>query len=148
MPDKIEVPQRVLDCVYESEPEDWHQHSNGGGWVYKTATVESSAYLHPTSIVSGNALVSGNARVSGNALVSGSAQVSGNACAVCDHEGDDVHASAAGAYMVQVDLCSFCDSTSAGNTAIHVQGYSNDDKFAARLIAELYWKLKEEFGGR
>jgi hypothetical protein len=77
--DTPEVPQRVLDAVYDSTPEDWHSHSNGGGWVYKTATVEPSAYLHPTSIVSGDAQVYGNAQVSGNARVYGNAQVSGNA---------------------------------------------------------------------
>ena len=75
----IEVPQNVLNCVYQSKPEDWHQHSNGGGWVYKNAKVEESVYLHPTSIVSGNAQVSGNARVSGDARVFGDAQVSGDA---------------------------------------------------------------------
>jgi carbonic anhydrase/acetyltransferase-like protein (isoleucine patch superfamily) len=75
----IEVPQRVLNAVYESVAEDWHQHANGLGWVYKTAKVHQSAYLHPTSIVSGNAQVSGNARVYGNAQVSGNARVYGNA---------------------------------------------------------------------
>ena len=75
----MNVPQNVLDTVYGSKPEDWKQHSNGGGWVYKTATVETSAYLHPTSIVSGNAWVYGDAQVSGNAWVYGNAQVSGDA---------------------------------------------------------------------
>ena len=75
----IEVPQNVLNCVYQSKPEDWHQHSNGGGWVYKNAKVEESVYLHPTSIVSGDAWVFGNARVSGDAWVFGDAQLSGNA---------------------------------------------------------------------
>lgn len=46
----IKVPQNVLDSVYGSKSEDWHQHSNGKGWVYKTAHVDESAYLHPTSI--------------------------------------------------------------------------------------------------
>jgi len=73
------VPQNVLDTVYGSKPADWHQHKNGGGWVYKTAKVEESAYLHPTSIVYGNARVSGNAQVSGDAWVYGNARVYGNA---------------------------------------------------------------------
>jgi len=45
------VSQRVLNHVPGSVPEDWQQHSNGGGWVHKTAKVEASAYLYPTSIV-------------------------------------------------------------------------------------------------
>ena len=61
------APQNVLDIVYDSKPADWHQHKNGGGWVYKTAKVEESAYLHPTSIVSGEARVYGDARVSDDA---------------------------------------------------------------------------------
>jgi carbonic anhydrase/acetyltransferase-like protein (isoleucine patch superfamily) len=36
-----------------STPEDWRQHSNGGGWVYKTATVAESAVIAPTAIVFG-----------------------------------------------------------------------------------------------
>ena len=65
----MEVPQKVLDSVYGSKPADWKQHANGGGWVYKTAKVETSVYLHPTSIVSGNARVYGNAQVYGDAWV-------------------------------------------------------------------------------
>ena len=37
MEQKIEVPQRVLNAEYGSTAADWHQHSNGEGWVYKTA---------------------------------------------------------------------------------------------------------------
>ena len=81
MPTELEVPQNVLDAVYGSSAEDWHQHPNGTGWVYKTAKVQESAYLHPTSIVYGDAQVYGNARVYGNAQVSGDAWVSGNAWA-------------------------------------------------------------------
>ena len=77
----VKVPQNVLDVVYGSVASDWHQHPNGGGWVYKTAKVEESAYLHSTSVVSGNALVFGNARVYGDARVSGNARVSGDAWA-------------------------------------------------------------------
>ena len=69
----MKVPENVLNVVYGSKPEDWKQHSNGDGWVYKTATVEESVYLHLTSIVYGNAQVSGDAWVSGNAHVSGDA---------------------------------------------------------------------------
>ena len=71
MPTELEVPQNVLNAVYGSSAEDWHQHPNGTGWVYKTAKVQESAYLHPTSIVYGNAQVYGNARVLGEAWVLG-----------------------------------------------------------------------------
>ncbi len=79
------VPQNVLDSVWDSTSADWHQHDNGKGWVYKTANVDPTVYLHPTSIIYGNAQVSGNARVYddarvyGNAWVSGDARVYGNA---------------------------------------------------------------------
>ncbi len=49
----MNVPQRVLDSVVNSSEADWHQHGNGGGWVYRTATVAPSAYLHPISVVYG-----------------------------------------------------------------------------------------------
>ena len=75
----MDVPQKVIASVYGSKPGDWKQHENGGGWVYKTAKVDSSVYLHPTSIVYGNAQVYGNARVSGDARVYGNARVSGDA---------------------------------------------------------------------
>ena len=67
------VPEKVLQSVYGSKSEDWHQHENGKGWVYKTANVSASVYLHPTSIIYGDAQVYGNARVSGDAQVYGDA---------------------------------------------------------------------------
>ena len=73
------VPQNVLDSVWGSVSAEWRQHDNGKGWVYKTARVDPTVYLHPTSIVSGNAQVSGNALVYDDAQVYGKAQVSGNA---------------------------------------------------------------------
>ena len=73
------VPDSVLASVYNSQHADWHQHENGKGWVYKTAHVDKTVYLHPSSIVSDNARVSDNALVYGNAQVSGDARVSGNA---------------------------------------------------------------------
>ena len=59
--------------------EEQHQHSNGGGWVANTTTVEASAYIGVGAWVSGNAQVFGNARVFGNAQVFGDARVSDNA---------------------------------------------------------------------
>ena len=76
---KKTAPENVLALVPGSNNNDWHQHSNGGGWVYKTAHVDETAYLNPTSIVSGDAWVYGNARVSGDAWVYGNARVSGDA---------------------------------------------------------------------
>ena len=54
----MNIPQNVLDCVSGSTPEDWHQHKNGGGWVYKTASVDESAYVGPKAWVYGDARVS------------------------------------------------------------------------------------------
>jgi len=56
-----------------------HQHSNGGGWVADTATVEDTVYVGPDARVYGDAWVHGNALVYGNAEVGGTAEVYGNA---------------------------------------------------------------------
>ena len=70
-PETSQAPQNVLDLVLGSTPADWHQHSNGGGWVYKTAKVAETAYVGPDARVYGNAWVHGDARVYGNAWVHG-----------------------------------------------------------------------------
>ena len=49
-----------------TKAEDWHQHSNGGGWVYKTASIKETAFIGPNAQVSGDARVYGDAQVSGN----------------------------------------------------------------------------------
>lgn len=49
--------------------EDWHRHPNGGGWVYKTVSVDNTAYIGE------NARVYGKARVYDKAKVCGRAQV-------------------------------------------------------------------------
>lgn len=76
---------KLQSLVPSSAEADWHQHPNGMGWVYKTATAAPTSFIGPGAVVYGNARVSdsaqvfGNARVSGNAKVSNSAVVSGNA---------------------------------------------------------------------
>jgi carbonic anhydrase/acetyltransferase-like protein (isoleucine patch superfamily) len=54
-------------------------HSNGGGWVATTATVDASAYVGPNAQVLETAKVQGNARIEDYAIVQGSSQVTGNA---------------------------------------------------------------------
>jgi carbonic anhydrase/acetyltransferase-like protein (isoleucine patch superfamily) len=54
-------------------------HSNGGGWVASTASVDATAYVGPNAQVLGTAKVSGNARIEDFAVVSGSSQVKDNA---------------------------------------------------------------------
>ncbi len=54
-------------------------HSNGGGFVASTATVDASVYVGPNAKVMGYATVTGNAVIDGYATVTGSARVSGNA---------------------------------------------------------------------
>ncbi len=61
------------------EQADYVPHSNGGGLVASTATVELGVYIAPNAIVKGNAKVTGNAKILDYAVVEGSAQVSGNA---------------------------------------------------------------------
>ena len=64
---------QVINLHPNTKPDQWHQHGNGGGWVFETATVEISAQ------VSGDARVYGSAGVFGDASVFGDAEVSGNA---------------------------------------------------------------------
>ncbi|MBN1416994.1 MAG: DUF1533 domain-containing protein [Bacteroidales bacterium] len=54
-------------------------HSNGGGWVASTATVEASVYVGPNAQVLGQAQVTGSARIEDYAIVQDNAQVSGAA---------------------------------------------------------------------
>ena len=77
----VKVPQNVLDAVYGSTAADWHQHPNGRGWVYKTAKVEESAYLHPMLVVFGNARVLGYAWTQSPPYIQGSR----HALTLCSH---------------------------------------------------------------
>jgi len=63
--------EQVLRMYPNTVASDWHKHSNGGGWVYKTARVDDSVYLGPGARVYGNARVHGKARVHGDARVFG-----------------------------------------------------------------------------
>ena len=56
-----------------------HQHTNGGGWVADSATVDDSAYVGANAWVYDEAQVPGEAQVYGEALVYDNAQVSGEA---------------------------------------------------------------------
>jgi len=64
----------------DATEETWHQHSNGGGWVKNTATVDDTAFVGPNALIYDNARVSGTARVSDTACVYGTARVSDTAC--------------------------------------------------------------------
>ena len=54
---------------------DAHQHSNGGGWIQNTASVEASVFVGPDAQVYGSARAYGSAQVCGLAQVYGSARV-------------------------------------------------------------------------
>ena len=56
--------------------ESYHNHSNGGGLVSDSATVDASVYVGPNAKVLGSATVTGNARIEDYAVVQDSAQVS------------------------------------------------------------------------
>lgn len=73
------VPKRVLNLVPGSTAADWRKHSNGGGYVYKTAHVEPTAFVGITATVYGEARVLGNASIVGNAQVFGQAVIRGDA---------------------------------------------------------------------
>jgi carbonic anhydrase/acetyltransferase-like protein (isoleucine patch superfamily) len=68
--------EQLQSIFIDATLETWHQHTNGGGWVQNTATVDESAYVGKNALVYGNARVLGTAWVSGNAWVSGTAWVS------------------------------------------------------------------------
>jgi carbonic anhydrase/acetyltransferase-like protein (isoleucine patch superfamily) len=68
----------VLKIVPSTKAEGWHQHSNGKGWVYSSASVADSAYVGPDARVYGKAQVSDNAKIYGNARVYGNAKISDN----------------------------------------------------------------------
>jgi hypothetical protein len=64
-------------------------------------------------------------------------------CDCCRHEETDMGSFEARNPMRLVNLCSFCSQTFSGNTVLY-GSYSHEDSFTATLIAQLYWKLKEE----
>ena len=69
-----------LQKIYPSATkETWHTHTNGGGWVENTTTVEEKVYVGTDAQVCDNALVYGDAQVYDNARVYGDAQVYDNA---------------------------------------------------------------------
>ncbi|MGN6642412.1 MAG: DUF6055 domain-containing protein [Verrucomicrobiota bacterium] len=87
-----------LNVVYPAQSHTgMHQHTNGGGWVANTATVDGTAYVGPNAqvlntaqvknyarieefaVVRNNAQVRDQAVVSGHAMVYENAQVYGNA---------------------------------------------------------------------
>lgn len=59
--------------------ESYHNHSNGGGLVSDSATVDDSVYVAPEAKVLGNARVTENVRIEDHAVVQDSAVVSGSA---------------------------------------------------------------------
>ena len=70
---------KVFDFQDGNGPVPAKRHSNGGGWVACTSSVDKSAQVSGNARVSGDARVSGNARVAGDAWVFGDARVSGDA---------------------------------------------------------------------
>jgi len=66
---------------YNSKKKDFPgaAHSNGGGWVSKTASVAATAFVGPNAQVLGSAKVTGTARIEDYAIVTDQAVISGNA---------------------------------------------------------------------
>lgn len=78
------VPEGYQSTFRAAYKTNGHAHSNGGGWVANTATVASTAYVGPNTIVLGSSNISGTARIDGfawveSANVSGSVVINGNA---------------------------------------------------------------------
>lgn len=55
-----------------------HTHSNGGGWVSDSASVDSSVYVGPNAMVLGSAKLTGNVRVEDYAVVANSVTAQDN----------------------------------------------------------------------
>src|ERR1700677_1677191 len=73
-------------CGGRESAENWSQHTNGEGWVHKTARVAATVYIGPEAVVfsgaaqiSGEALIYGAAQIYGAAHISGAAQIYGAA---------------------------------------------------------------------
>lgn len=62
-----------------ANPSGYRIHSNGGGIVGPSATVDSTAYVGPNAKVIGTAQARGNARIEDYAVIQGTAVVQGNA---------------------------------------------------------------------
>ena len=56
-----------------------HIHSNGGGWVSNSASVDDSVYVGPNAMVLGDAKLTGNVRVEDYAVVANSVTAKDNA---------------------------------------------------------------------
>ena len=75
----------IKSRTVSTESQNWWEqaeyvpHSNGGGLVASTASVDESVYVAPDAIVKGSAKVTGNVKLLDHAVVEGSATVSGNA---------------------------------------------------------------------
>lgn len=69
----------TLRSTYPHLTGEWHQHLNGNGWVYETASVEESAYVGPDAQIYDNAQIFENARIYGSAQIYGDAWISDNA---------------------------------------------------------------------
>ncbi len=59
--------------------ESYHNHSNGGGLVSDSATVDASVYVGPNAKVLGSATVTGNVRIEDYAVVQDNVKISDNA---------------------------------------------------------------------
>lgn len=68
-----DIKTRTLNTAWGS------YHSNGGGFVASSATVDASVYVGPNACVLGNATVTGNVVIDGYAMIAERANISGNA---------------------------------------------------------------------
>jgi len=73
-------PEEILSLVKGSKASDWHKHPQGGGWVYKTATVHPAAYVTDNAAVYDCAVVESSVGVSINARVYGTALLQYGCC--------------------------------------------------------------------
>ena len=50
---------QITQLYPETQPEDWYQHPNGGGWVHRDAKVSPKAYLSKKAVARGGTIRGG-----------------------------------------------------------------------------------------
>lgn len=70
---------------FDATAQTWHQHSNGGGWVENTASVETAAYVSEDSFVYNHATVSGAVNIMHGSRVYAYANIQSSGSVIIDH---------------------------------------------------------------
>lgn len=64
--------QKIYPWITE---EEYTQHSNGGGWKHKTASVPASVHIPENTYIGGSAIIGDRASIGGGAIIGGGASI-------------------------------------------------------------------------